>query len=80
MTRRSVGNFIAKATGIAFLFGRRGGSQTSARAATTFGTDAAGSAMPPIPSIYLEEDGDYHCEYYHSGVADKLANRGCFND
>ena len=33
-----------------------------------------------VPSLYFEEDGDYHHEFMHSGVAAKLASHGVDED
>lgn len=68
-TRRSMGSLIARATGIAFV-----GSLFAAKAAKAPEDDYL------VPSALFEEDGDYHHEYFHSGVADRMVNRGCFDD
>lgn len=69
--RKSMGNIIARATGIAFV----GGLFRSKNNPAT-----PNAEYPPVPSIFLEEDGDYHHEYFHSGVANKLVNMGCTDD
>jgi len=69
--RKSMGNIIARATGIAFV----GGLFRSKNNPAT-----PNAEYPPDPSIFLEEDGDYHHEYFHSGAANKLVNMGCTDD
>merc|ERR1711970_995786 len=69
--RKSMGNIIARATGIAFV----GGLFRSKNNPAT-----PNAEYPPVPSIFLEEDGDYHHEYFHSGLANKLVNMGCTDD
>ena len=69
--RKSMGNIIARATGIAFFQRRRDVKNNPA---------TPNAEYPPVPSIFLEEDGDYHHEYFHSGVANKLVNMGCTDD
>jgi hypothetical protein len=70
-SRRSVSNFAA-AIPIALVgllpFGRNKGR---------------GSALDNADDSFvdfLEEDGGYHHEYFHSGVAEKLANYGISDD